>query len=79
MMPRISVTQPQLCRLPMMYFWPATKNFASLIAPMPQMMFSTPATSSRIPANIHQPVALSSIRAIATSQVGAARTAGRCL
>ena len=31
-----------------MYFWSAMKNFASPIAPMPQMMFRTPAISSRV-------------------------------
>jgi hypothetical protein len=41
-----------------MYFWSTTKNFASPIAAMPEMRFSTPATSSRIPANTHQPVTL---------------------
>ena len=58
---------PQVCRELMMYFWSATKNFASPIAAMPQMMLSTPASSSRAAANTHQPVTLASFRAITTS------------
>ena len=65
--PRNSATQPQVCSVLMMYFWPAMKNFASPIAAMPQIMFRTPMITSRVPANTHQPVTLSSIRAITTS------------
>ena len=43
-----------------MYFWLATKNFASPIAAMPQMTFRVPAITSMMPAKTHQPVTLDS-------------------
>ena len=42
----------------MMNFWSLTRNLASSIAPIPQMMFRTPAMDSRMPANTHQPLTL---------------------
>jgi hypothetical protein len=50
-----------------MNFWFATKKLASPIAAIPQMTLSTPAIASRVPANTHQPVTLSSMRAMTTS------------
>ena len=52
--------QPQVFRVLNANVAPlAVTKFDSEIAAMPQMMFRTPATLSKIAANIHQPVTLS--------------------